>query len=195
MKKTLINVLQAYVGESQARNRYTFYGKVSKKEGYEQIAGLFYEIANQEKTHGKNFFRMYQQLAKESDLNEKEIKLNDVPVPTVYETTIENLKAAIAGEHWENSTLYPKFAKIADEEGFPKIAAQIRAIGKAEEHHEEIYTKLLKQLEEGTVFKKEEKIYWVCRECGYIHYGTEPPENCPSCNHPQSYFQRKCEEF
>ncbi|MHA1522742.1 MAG: rubrerythrin family protein [Promethearchaeota archaeon] len=169
MKKTLLNVLQAYVGESQARNRYDFYGKVAKKEGYEQIASLFFEISKQEKTHGKNFFRMYKRLQKES--NEPEI------------------------EHFENSELYPGFAKVAEEEGFPKIAVQIRAIAKAEEHHEEIFTKLLKELEAGTVFKKDEQIWWVCIECGYIHYGKEAPNNCPSCNHPKAYFQRKSEEF
>ena len=195
MKKTLLNVLQAYFGESQARNRYDFYGKVAKKEGYEQIAALFFEIAKQEKTHGKNFFRMYKRLQKELNEPEIEIYLDKVHVPTVFDTTIDNLKAAIAGEHFENSELYPGFAKIAEEEGFPKIAVQIRSIAKAEEHHEEIFAKLLKELEAGTVFKKDEKIWWVCRECGYIHYGKDAPNNCPSCDHPQAYFQRKSEEF
>ncbi|MHA1719602.1 MAG: rubrerythrin [Promethearchaeota archaeon] len=195
MKKTLDNVLQAYVGESQARNRYYLYAKTAKKEGYEQIAALFLEISEQEKTHGKNFFRMYKRLQNELNISEDEVTLESVHVPTVYGTTIDNLKAAIAGEHMENSKLYPEFAKIAEEEGYPKIAAQIRAISTAEEHHEEIYTKLLKELEAGTVFKKDEKIWWVCRECGYIHFGKEPPKTCPSCNHPSSYFQRKSENF
>ena len=195
MKKTLLNLLQAYVGESQARNRYDFYGKVAKKEGYEQIAGLFFEISKQEKTHGKNFLRMFKKLQKELGEPGNEVKLEVVPVPNVYGTTIENLKAAIAGEHHENSSLYPEFAKIAEEEGYTKIAAQIRAISKEEEHHEELYKKLLKELEAGTVFKKGEKIWWVCRECGFVHFGTEPPKICPSCDHPQAYFQRKSEEF
>ena len=195
MKKTLLNVLQAYIGESQARNRYYLYAKTAKKEGYEQIAALFLEISEQEKTHGKNFFRMYKRLQKELNITGDEVTLEKVHVPTVYDTTIENLKAAIAGEHMENSKLYPEFANLAEEEGYPKIATQIRAISKAEEHHEEIYSKLLKELEAGTIFKKDEKIWWVCRECGYIHYGKEAPKNCPSCNHPQAYFQRKSEEF
>ncbi|MHA1746298.1 MAG: rubrerythrin [Promethearchaeota archaeon] len=195
MKKTLLNVLQAYVGESQARNRYDFYGKIAKKEGYEQIAGLFFEIAAQEKTHGKNFLRMYKKLQKELNIPENEVVLEQVTVPTVLSTTVENLKAAIAGEHHENSDLYPGFAKVAEEEGYKDMAIQIRSISKAEEHHEEVFTKLLAQLEAGTVFKKAEKIWWVCRECGYIHFGTEPLKNCPSCNHPQAYFQRMTDEF
>ncbi len=195
MKKTLTNVLQAYVGESQARNRYDFYGKVAKKEGYEQIAGLFFEIAVQEKTHGKNFLRMYKKLQKELGISEDEVVLEEVHVGTVYGTTIENLKAAIAGEHHENTTLYPEFARIAEEEGYPEMATQIRAISTAEEHHEEVFVKLLEQIEAGTIFKKDEKIWWLCRECGYIHFGKEPPLICPSCDHPQAYFQRKCEDF
>ncbi|MHA1911657.1 MAG: rubrerythrin [Candidatus Kariarchaeaceae archaeon] len=195
MIKTLTNVLQAYVGESQARNRYDFYGKVAKKEGYEQIAGLFFEISVQEKTHGKNFLRMYKKLQKELGITEDEVVLEEVHVGTVYGTTIENLKAAIAGEHHENTTLYPEFARIAEEEGYPEMAAQIRAISTAEEHHEEVFIALLEQIEAGTVFKKDEKIWWLCRECGYIHFGKEPPLICPSCDHPQAYFQRKCEDF
>lgn len=195
MKKTLINVLQAYLGESQARNRYNFYGKVAKKEGYEQISALFYTISEQEKTHGKNFFRMYKQLQKELKITGNEVELEKVHVPTVFETTIDNLKAAIVGENWEYTTLYPEFAKIAEEEGYPKVALQIRAIASAEEHHEEIYKKLLKEVESGTVFEKDEKVWWYCRECGYLHYGKKPPLNCPSCNHPQAYFQIKCEDY
>ena len=195
MIKTLKNVLQAYVGESQARNRYDFYGKVAKKEGYEQIAGLFFEISAQEKTHGKNFLRMYKKLQKELGIKEEEVVLEEVHVGTVFGTTIENLKSAIAGEHHENTSLYPEFARVAEEEGYPEMAAQIRAISIAEEHHEEVFIALLEQIEAGTVFKKDEQIWWLCRECGYIHFGKESPLICPSCDHPQAYFQRKCEDF
>jgi len=119
----------------------------------------------------------------------------EAAVPTVLGSTIENLKAAIAGESYETTTMYPEFAQVAEEEGFLEIAARLRAIGEAEAHHKERYEKLLKEVENGTVFNKDEEVEWVCRKCGYIHKGTKPPEKCPSCDHPPGYFQRKCEEF
>jgi len=128
--------------------------------------------------------------------NEKldEIRVEAV-APTILGNTIENLKAAIAGENYEYTKMYPEFAEIAEKEGFPKIAARLRAIAKAEKHHEERYKKLLKEVESGAFFKKEKEVWWVCRECGYVHYGKEPPGKCPSCGHPRSYFQLKCEEY
>ena len=116
-------------------------------------------------------------------------------MPTILGNTRENLKSAIAGENYEHTKMYPEFANIAEKEGFPEIAKRLRAIAVAEKHHEERYKKLLKELENNTLFKKDKKVYWVCRKCGYIHEGTEPPEECPSCGHPKSYFEQACEEY
>lgn len=194
MKKTLENLTRAFIGESQARNRYTFYAKVAQKEGYEQIAAIFRITADNEKEHAKRLFEHIQELKKGKDSNVNQINV-DAAAPVVFGTTAENLKAAIAGEHYENTEMYPGFAKTAEEEGFSKIAARLRAISRAEEHHEERYRKLLKEVEAGTVFKKDKKVSWVCRECGYEHEGEEPPEKCPSCDHEKSFYQIKCEEY
>jgi rubrerythrin len=194
MKKTLENLSKAFTGESQARNRYTYYAKVAKKEGYEQVAGIFMETAEQEKIHAKRLFEHIQELKKEIGGDLDEIKI-ETGVPTVYEDTAKNLKAAIAGENYEYTQMYPEFAKVAEEEGLTKIAARLKAIAKAEEHHEERYKKLLAQIEAGTVFKKSKETVWVCRECGYVYIGEVPPEKCPSCDHPQAYYQVKCEIF
>lgn len=137
---------------------------------------------------------MINELKKKSGENLDEIKV-EIAAPTVLGNTIENLKAAITGENYEHTKMYPEFADIAEKEGLPDIAARLRAIAVAEKHHEERYRKLLKEVEAGTVFKKEKAVWWVCRECGYIHFGTEPPEKCPSCGHPRSFFQVKCEEY
>ena len=188
------NLLKSFAGESQARNRYTFYAKVAKKEGFEQIAGIFLITAENEKEHASNLFKLINELKKKSNERLDEIKVEAV-APTVLSSTAENLKAAIAGENHEHTKMYPEFADVAESEGFPEIAKRLRAIAKAEEHHEERYKKLLKEVEAGTFFKKEKEVWWVCRECGYIHFGKEPPEKCPSCDHPRSYFQRRCEEY
>ena len=193
MEQTIQNLTKAFIGESQARNRYGFYAKIAKKEGYEQIAGIFLETAEQEKEHAKRLFEHIQELKKELGNNE-EIKV-EASAPTVYGTTQENLQAAIDGENYEHTEMYPEFAKIAEEENLPKIATRLKSIAKAEEHHEERYKKLLEQVKAGTVFKKEEEIEWVCRECGYTHKGKQAPEKCPSCDHAQSFYQRKCEEY
>lgn len=190
MTKTLENLTKAFIGESQARNRYTFYAKVAKKEGFEQIAGIFLETAEQEKEHAKRLFEHIQELKEGLG----EIKVEAV-APTIYDNTTQNLKASIAGEHYEYSEMYPDFARTAEEEGLDKIAIRLKSIAKAEEHHEERYIKLLTQVEAGTVFKKDEQTAWVCRECGYVHVGNEPPAECPSCNHSQGYFQLKCERY
>ncbi len=194
MKNTIENLVKAFIGESQARNRYTFYAKVAKKEGFEQIAGIFLITAENEKEHASNLFKLINELKKKSNERLDEIKVEAV-APTVLSSTAENLKAAIAGENHEHTKMYPEFADVAESEGFPEIAKRLRAIAKAEEHHEERYKKLLKEVEAGTFFKKEKEVWWVCRECGYIHFGKEPPEKCPSCDHPRSYFQRRCEEY
>ena len=193
MEKTIQNLVKAFIGESQARNRYSFYAKIAKKEGFEQISEIFLMTADNEREHAKWLFRLIDGLKKKAGLGD-EIKV-EAAAPLVLGNTAENLKAAIAGENYEHTRMYPEFADIAEKEGFPEIAARLRAIAKAEEHHEERFQKLLKEVENNTVFKKEKKVYWVCRKCGYIHEGTEPPKSCPSCGHPTSYFQRKCEEY
>ena len=194
MKNTIENLVKAFIGESQARNRYTFYAKIAKKAGFEQIAGIFLITAENEKEHASNLFKLICRLKKKSSEELDEVKVEAV-APTVLGSTAENLKAAIAGEKYENKIMYPEFAKVAEKEGFHEIAIKLRAIGKAEKHHEERYKKLLREVEAGTFFKKEKDVLWVCRECGYIHFGKETPEKCPSCDHPRSYFQLECEEY
>lgn len=190
MQKTLENLAKAFVGESQARNRYTLYSKVAKKEGFEQIAAIFLETAEQEREHATQNFKMIQSIKKDGEA----LKI-ETEVPTVYGTTAENLRAAIGGENYENQIMYPEFAATAKEEGLPEIAARLLCIGKAEEHHEERYAKLLKEVEAGTVFKKEEEIWWYCRECGYAHFGKQPPLVCPTCDHIQAFYQVKSENY
>ncbi len=191
MKKTLENLTKAFIGESQARNRYSFYASVAKKEGYEKIAEVFNLTADQEKQHAKWLLRMINEI-KEKDVNELTVEAD---APLVFETTKDNLKAAIEGENYEHQDMYPEFAKTAREEGYDSVANRLEAIAKAEEHHEERYKKILKSLEEGALFEKEEEVWWVCRECGYHVYSKVAPQVCPSCDHPQSYYEVKCEEF
>lgn len=194
MKETIKNLTEAFIGESQARNRYTFYSKIARKEGFEQIAEVFLITAENEKEHANWLFRLINELKKKSNEKLDEIKVEAV-APTILGTTTENLKAAIAGENYEHTKMYPEFADVAEKEGFPEIARRLRAIAKAEEHHEERFKKLLKEVEAGTLFKKEKEVWWVCRECGYTHFGKEPPQECPSCSHSKSFYQVKCEEY
>ncbi len=194
MKKTVENLTKAFIGESQARNRYTFYAKVAEKEGYEQIAEVFLITADNEREHAKWLFRLINELKKKGNESLDEIVV-EAAAPTTLGTTVENLKAAISGENYEYTKMYPEFADVAEQEGFPEIATRLRAIAKAEEHHEERFKKLLREVENGTVFKKDRKVVWVCRKCGYVHEGETPPEKCPSCNHEAAYFQVKCEEY
>lgn len=194
MSETIQNLSKAFIGESQARNRYTFYSKVAKKEGYEQIAEIFRLTADQEKEHANWLFKLINELKGESSEDLSEINV-EATVPTTLSTTSENLKAAMAGENYEHTTMYPEFADKAEEDGYPEIAKRLKAIAKAEQHHEERYGKLLKELEAGAVFKKDKETVWVCRECGYVHLGTAAPQECPSCGHPQAYYQVQCEEY
>lgn len=194
MKETAKNLSKAFVGESQARNRYTIYAKIAQKEGFEKIGEVFLATADQEKQHAKWLFRMINDLKKDASENLDEINI-DAAVPTIMGTTIENLKAAIAGENYEHTDMYPEFAAKAHEEGLDDIANRLEAISKAEEHHEERYTKILKEVEAGTFFKKEKEVEWVCRECGYVHKGTTPPDVCPSCDHPKAFYELKCETY
>ena len=189
MKKTVENLSKALVGESLARNRYTMYGNIAKKEGYEKVAATFHLTADQETEHAKWLLRMLHQLKEQgAEIGEIEVPAH---VPTDLGDTAANLKAAMAGEHYENSEMYPEFAKTAQEEGLTLIAARIRAISKAEENHEGTYAGLLRELEEGTMFRRPEPVLWVCRKCGHIHMGLEAPAECPSCGHPQGYFEVK----
>jgi rubrerythrin len=194
MAKTIENLAKAFIGESQARNRYTIYSKIARKEGFEQIAEIFLITAENEREHASWLFRLINELKKKSGENLNEIKV-DAVVPTTLGSTAENLRAAIAGENYEYTKMYPEFADIAEKEGFHEIAKRLRAIATAEKHHEERYKKILKEVEAGTVFKKAKKVWWVCRECGYVHFGEEPPEKCPSCDHERSFYQIKCEEY
>lgn len=194
MKKTIENLTKAFIGESQARNRYTFYAQVAQKEGLEQIAEIFLITAENEKEHASWLFKLINEFKKKEEASLDEIKVEAV-APTILGNTADNLKAAIAGENYESTKMYPEFAEGAEKEDFPEIAKRLKAIAKAEEHHEERYKKLLKEVEAGTLFKKEKEIWWVCRECGYVHFGKEPPTRCPSCDHERSFYQVKCEEY
>ena len=194
MKNTINNLAKAFIGESQARNRYAFYSKVAKKEGFEQIAEIFLLTAENEREHAKQLFKLINELKKKSSENLDEIKV-EVEMPTVFGDTAQNLKAAIAGENFEQTKMYPEFADMAKEEGLTEIAVRLRAIAIAERHHENRFRKILAEIEGNSVFKKEKKVYWICRKCGYFHEGTEAPEKCPSCDHPQSYFEVKREEY
>jgi Rubrerythrin len=194
MDKTLQNLAKAFAGESMARNRYTMFAKIAKKEGFEQIAEVFLMSADNEREHASWLFKLISQLQTKAGISGEKIVI-EAEVPTVCGTTEENLKTAIAGENYEHTQMYPDFARVADEEGLPDIAQRLLAIAKAEEHHENRYQKVLEVVEAGAVFEKAADSWWVCRECGYIHFGKIPPAVCPSCDHPQSYYQLRCEKY
>ena len=180
------NLLTAFSGESQARNRYTYFASKAKKEGYVQIADIFTETANQEKEHAKRLFKF---------LEGGEVEITGAFPAGVIGTTIENLKDAAVGEHYEQTEMYPGFAKIAREEGFDSIAAVFEAIAVAEKQHEKRYVDLAANIEAGKVFKRDEKVIWRCRNCGYLHEGSEAPEVCPACDHPQAHFELLGENY
>ncbi len=174
------NLLKAFAGESQAKNRYTFFAKQAKREGFEQIASFFAETALNEESHAKTFFRF--------------LEGGPVEITATYPAgkignTAENLQAAADGEHEEWMELYPEFGKIANDEGFPKVSLAFKLIATIEEHHEKRFRKLLNNLEKNKVFERDEKTYWVCRKCGYIHYGMKTLQHCPACEHPMAYFE------
>ena len=180
--KTEINLLKSFAGESQARMRYDYFAKQAIKEGYEQISAIFAETALNEKEHAKMFFKF---------LEGRPVEITAVYPAGKIGTTSENLKAAAMGENEEWTELYPEFAEIADKEGFNEIATTYRMIAKVEKAHEERYSKLLTNLEEGKVFERNGKVIWKCRNCGYLHEGTTAPETCPACLHPQAHFELK----
>ena len=174
------NILKAFAGESQARNRYTFFASKAKKEGYVQISDIFAETAAQEKEHAERLFKF---------LEGGELEITAGFPAGVVGSTLDNLKASAGGENYEWTDMYPSFAKTAREEGFDKIADTFEAIAVAEKQHEKRYNDLAANIEAGKVFKRDEKVVWRCRNCGYIFEGTEPPKVCPACAHAQSYFE------
>lgn len=180
------NLLTSFAGESQARMRYTYFASVAKKEGYEQIAAIFTETADQEKEHAKRMFKW---------LEGGMVEITASYPAGIISNTLDNLKAAAAGEHEEWSLDYPHFAEVADKEGFPEIAMMYRAISVAEKGHEERYNAFVKNIEAGKVFEKDTEVTWQCRNCGYIHTGTEAPELCPACAHPKAHFEVKKENW
>ncbi len=173
--KTYENLMTAFAGESQARNKYTYFASKAKKDGYEQIAAIFEETANNEKEHAKMWFK----------------ELNGGSIPD----TKENLLKAAEGENYEWTDMYDEFARIAEEEGFKDIAAKFRMVGNIEKHHEERYRKLLKNIDDELVFSKDEEAIWICRNCGHIVIGKKAPKVCPVCAHPQSYFEIQKENY
>jgi len=185
--KTEENLLKAFAGESQARNRYTFYAKAAQKDGYEQIAAIFLETAEHERQHAKRFFK---------HLEGGVVEITAAyPAGPLEGTTAEHLAAAAAGEHEEWSELYPGFADVAASEGFKDVATTFRMVAKAEMMHEERYRRLLDNVEKSTVFEKPDTVRWVCRKCGYVHEGPKAPKVCPTCTHPQSYFEVFAENY
>ena len=173
--KTEANLMAAFAGESQARNKYSYYASKAKKDGYEQIAAIFEETANNEKEHAKMWFK----------------QLHGGSIPS----TIDNLKDAANGENYEWTEMYEEFAKTAEEEGFTEIARLFRGVGEIEKHHEERYLKLIDNIDNNLVFKKDEEVIWICRNCGHVYYGKEAPKVCPICNHPESYMEMKAENY
>lgn len=188
--KTAENLMKSFAGECQARTRYTYYASVARKEGYVQIANIFIETAEQEKEHAKRFYKFLKE-----DFEDVGIEINATYPVSFHKSTAKNLKAAADGEHEEFVVDYPKFSKTALEEGFPEIAEAFSRIATVEERHERRYRKLLANIENGTVFKKEGTVEWKCNNCGYIHVGEEAPHSCPACQHPQGYFELFIETY
>lgn len=188
--RTAENLMKSFAGESQARTRYTYYASVAKKQGFLQIANIFIETAEQEKEHAKRFYKFLIQ-----DFEGEQIEINAAYPVALSQDTATNLRSAAAGEHEEWSKDYPEFARVAREEGFPEIAAAYDKITEVENRHERRYNKLLENVENGTVFKKDESVLWKCLNCGYIYEGEEAPKLCPACLHPQSYFEVFVENY
>jgi rubrerythrin len=174
------NIVRAIAGESMARNKYTYFASQARKEGFEQIAGIFEETADNEKEHAKRLMKLL------SDTTESSLEKYDFPT---VKTTKENLVVAAAGENWEHTEMYPSFAKVATEEGMAEAAKVFTEISEVEERHEKRYLKLKDNIEKGIVFKRDEEVLWKCRNCGYVHAGTGAPDKCPACDHPQAFYE------
>lgn len=184
--RTEKNLLASFAGESQARNRYTYFASVAKKAGYEQIAAIFLETADNEKEHAKRYFKYLEG-------GDAEIQAH-YPAGIIADTQA-NLESAAAGEHLEWTKLYKEAGDVAEEEGFTEVANQFREIAEVEAQHEKRYRKLIENIKSGTVFKKDQVVKWKCRNCGYIHEGKEAPDNCPACLHPRSFYEVLCENY
>lgn len=184
--KTERNLLASFAGESQARNRYTYFAGVAKKAGYEQVAAIFLETADNEKEHAKRFFKL---------LQGGEVEITATFPAGIIGDTAQNLEAAASGENLEWTRLYKEAEKVAREEGLEEAADQFKEIAEVEEEHEKRYRKLLKNIKENAVFKKDKVVKWKCRNCGYVHEGKEAPKECPACAHPQAYYELLCENY
>ena len=180
------NLLTGFAGEAQARNRYTYFASQAKKEGYVQISAIFSETADQEKEHAKRLFKF---------LEGGEVEISAAFPAGVIATTEQNLQEAANGENYETTEMYPNFAKVAEEEGFSEIAAVFRKIAVAEARHRDRYIALRKNIQTGRVFKREQPVRWVCRNCGYVHEGTEALKECPACAHPQAHFELEAANY
>ena len=191
--KTLGNLMKAFAGESQARNRYTIFASIATKEGFEQIAALFLETADNERIHAKIFYKHL--VAGLSATAEPAVVNVQADYPVVLGDTLVNLKASAAGENEEHSKLYPSFAAVADEEGFPEVAFSFRKIADVEFEHEKRYLKLAENVAKDEVFKRGEKVAWKCRKCGWVVNSVGAPEKCPACNHPKAHFELHAENF
>ena len=184
--RTQVNLMAAFAGESQARNRYTYFASAARKEGFVQIADIFEETANQEKEHAKRLFKF---------MNGGEAQITGAFPFGVVGATVDNLKAAAAGEHHEYASMYPEFGMIAEQEGFANIAKVFRAIAVAEEFHERRYLAMANSIAQGKVFKRDQPVVWRCRNCGYLHTGTDAPSVCAACAHPQAHFESMAEHW
>jgi len=184
--RTEKNIVTAFAGESQARNRYSYYAKVAKKEGYVQIAGIFDRTAEQERAHAKTLLKFLQGGG---------VEITAAYPATPPGTTVENLQNAAAGEEHEYENMYPEFADIAEEEGFPMIAATMRSIAIAEKQHATVYRTLIANIEAGSVFDRSEDVTWYCSKCGFTHKGSKAPKKCPACAHSQAYFELLAENI
>ena len=188
--KTAENLMKSFAGECQARTRYTYYSSIAKKEGFVQIANIFLETAEQEKEHAKKFYKFLK-----DDFVDEAIEIQASYPVSFHSETVKNLHAAASGENEEWTELYPKFAEVAEEEGYPEVAIIYKKITEVEKHHEARYKKLAKNIEEDKVFKKDETVLWKCINCGYIYEGEEAPAACPACAHPQGYFEILAENY
>lgn len=188
--QTAINLMKSFAGESQARMRYTYYSSIAKKEGFVQIANIFMETAEQEKEHAKRFYKFLKE-----DFTDEVIEIQAGFPVSFHNDTLSNLKAAASGENEEWTDLYPSFAKTAEEEGFTQIATVYKRIIEVEKYHEERYNKLAKNIEDGTVFKRDEAVLWKCTNCGFLFEAEVAPKLCPACDHPQSYFEVYCQNY
>lgn len=180
------NLITAIASESFASNKYTWFAKQAKKDGYEQISGIFLETAEHERAHAKRLFRL---------LEDRDVKIStDISIGKISDT-LTNLQQALAGETEEYTQLYPEYARIAEEEGFKSVASAFKAVANAETTHARRFQKLISSIQDGRVFEREEAVNWYCRKCGFVHKGKKPPKNCPACNHPQGYFEEEAVNY